>query len=69
MDNVIDAELLEVKDHGRQIGSLDLRVRVLLQVFIEGTLGEESVALAGPGTTSSTSSLFGTSATDRTHQE
>jgi len=58
MHNVIDSKFLQIQHNWRQVRSLDFGVWVLLQVFVERVFGEKTVALAGPCTTSSTSSLF-----------
>lgn len=43
---VVDAQLLELYDHGAQVGAQDLRVRLLLQVLLEAGLRVQPEALA-----------------------
>ncbi len=35
---IVNAQLLELQHHGAQVGAQDLRVRLLLQVLLEGPL-------------------------------
>ena len=45
---VVDAELLQLQHDGAQVGAQDLRVRLLLQVLLEGRLRVQPEALARP---------------------
>lgn len=69
VDDIFDAKLLQGQDDGGKIGSLDLWITVFLQVLVERTLREEAEALAGAGTTSSTSSLLCTCPTNGTDEK
>ena len=64
MNDVVDAKFLQVEDNGGEVGTLYFRVRILLQVFVEGSLCIESVALSRASTSGSTSSLLCTCPTN-----
>lgn len=58
-EEVVDAERLEEQDDRAEVGSLDLRDRVGLELVVERPLCEQPEALAGADTTGTACSLIG----------
>jgi len=69
VDEVVNAEFLQLQNDGTQVRPQDLRVGIVLHLLLVRLLRVESETLAGARTTSTTSSLLGTSLTDCSHQQ
>lgn len=59
VDEVLDAELLELQDRVGEVGAQDLRVRLLNELLLEGLLRVQPEALSRLGTTGTTGTLLG----------
>ena len=69
VDKVVNAHLLHVEDNRSQVAAEDLRVRLGLEVLLEGLLRVEAEALTGAGTTGTTASLVGRGLADGGDEE
>lgn len=65
MDEVIDAQLLQLQHDGAEIRTQDLGIRVLLHLVLVGLLGVQAETFPGLGSTGSAGSLLGRGLRDR----
>ena len=59
MDEIVDAELLQLQNDGPEIGPEDFRISVLLHLVLVGFLGVKSETLSGLRSAGTAGSLLG----------